>query len=108
MTTMNRVYLIGRLGRDPELRYTQGGSAVCTLSVATNDSWTDKAGQRQERTDWHRVVIFGESAEDVAKRLSKGSQAVVEGRLSTREYADKAGSKRSITEVIASTVISGS
>lgn len=102
--SVNKVMLIGRLGTDPEVRYTSGGGAVANFSMATNDSWTDKSGQRQERTEWHRVVVWGKTAELCGQYLSKGRQAYIEGRLQTREWTDKEGQKRYTTEVVAQTV----
>ena len=90
MASLNKVLLIGRLGRDPELRYTQGNTAVTTLSVATSDSWSDRqSGEKKERTEWHRVVVWGRQAENCEKYLSKGRQVFVEGRTQTREYQDR-------------------
>ena len=101
---VNKVILVGHLGADPDMRYTPSGQGVCELRLATSDSWTDKNGQRQERTEWHRVVVWGKRAEIVAKYLSKGRQVYVEGRIQTRSYDDKEGNKRYITEIIANDV----
>jgi single-strand DNA-binding protein len=101
---VNKVILIGRLGRDPELRYTQGGQPVANFSLATNERWTSKDGEKQERTEWHRIVVWGKTAETCSEYLSKGRQIYVEGRLQTREWEDKEGNKRSTTEVNANTV----
>jgi single-strand DNA-binding protein len=101
---VNKVILVGHLGADPEMRYTQGGAGVCELRVATNETWNDKNGQRQERTEWHRVVVWGKLAELCSKFLSKGRLVYVEGRLRTRSWDDKDGNKRYTTEVIASDV----
>jgi single-strand DNA-binding protein len=101
---VNKVIIIGNLGADPELRYTQGGQAVSNFRVATNEKWTDKEGKPQERTEWHRVVVWGRQAENCEKYLSKGRQVYVEGRLQTREWDDKDGNKRYTTEVVAQTV----
>ena len=101
--SINKVILIGRLGQDPELKYTPSGQAVSTLSLATSESWVDKGGQKQERTEWHRVVVWGKSAENCSKYLAKGRQIFVEGRLQTRSW-DKDGQKHYTTEIIASTV----
>jgi single-strand DNA-binding protein len=101
---VNKVILVGNLGADPELRYTPSGQGVCELRIATSDSWTDKQGQRQERTEWHRVVVWGKRAEVCAKYLSKGRQVYVEGRIQTRSWDDKDGNKRYMTEVIANDV----
>lgn len=96
--------LIGRLGQDPELKYTPGGAAVCNFSIATSESWTDKSGQKQEKTEWHRIVVWGKLAELCNQYLGKGRQAFVEGRLQTRSWDDKEGQKRYTTEVMANTV----
>ena len=100
MAGLNKVMLIGRLGRDPEIRYSQQGTAVVNFSVATSEQWTDKnTGDRQERTEWHRVVVFGKQAEVCEKYLSKGSQIYIEGRLQTRNY-EKDGQTHYITEIV--------
>jgi single-strand DNA-binding protein len=99
MAGVNKVILIGNLGRDPELRYTQGGAAVANFTVATNEKWRDKDGNNQERTEWHRVVVWGRTAENCAQYLHKGSSVYVEGRLQTREWEDKDGNKRNTTEI---------
>jgi len=104
MASVNRVILIGNLGRDPELRYVQSGQAVTTFSVATNDRWTDRDGKPQERTEWHRVVVWGKQAENCANYLAKGRSVYIEGRLQTREWEDKEGQKRQTTEIVAQTV----
>jgi single-strand DNA-binding protein len=102
--SVNKVILLGRLGQDPELKYTPGGAAVCNFSMATTESWTDKQGQKQEKTEWHRIVVWGKLAELCNQYLSKGRQAFVEGRLQTRSWDDKDGSKRYTTEILANTV----
>jgi single-strand DNA-binding protein len=102
--SVNKVILLGRLGQDPELKYTPGGSAVCNFSLATTESWTDKSGQKQEKTEWHRVVVWGKLAELCNQYLAKGRQAFLEGRLQTRSWDDKDGNKRYTTEILASTV----
>lgn len=99
MGSVNKVILVGNLGRDAELRYTPGGAAVATLNLATTEVWNDKAGQRQEKTEWHRVVLWGKSAESLAEYLVKGKQIYVEGRLQTRQWDDKDGNKRYTTEI---------
>ena len=104
MASVNKVIVIGNLGRDPELRYTQNGQAVANFTVATNENWTNKAGEREERTEWHRVVAWGRVAELCAEYLAKGRTVYVEGRLQTREWEDKEGQKRQTTEVVAQTV----
>lgn len=101
---INKVILIGRLGADPEVRYTSNGGAVANFNMATNESWTDKSGQKQERTEWHRIVVWGKLAELCGQYLSKGRQAFIEGKLQTREWTDKEGGKRYTTEVVAQTV----
>jgi single-strand DNA-binding protein len=101
---VNKVILVGNLGADPDMRYTPSGQGVCELRVATNESWTDKNGQRQDRTEWHRVVIWGKRAEICSKYLAKGRQVYIEGRIQTRNYDDKEGNKRYITEIIANAV----
>ncbi|MBI4482469.1 MAG: single-stranded DNA-binding protein [Acidobacteria bacterium] len=98
---VNKVILVGRLGRDPELRYTPGGSPVANFSVATNEVWTDKNGQRQERTEWHNIVAWNKLAEICSQYLVKGRLVYIEGRLQTREWDDKDGNKRRTTEVVA-------
>jgi single-strand DNA-binding protein len=102
--SVNKVILLGRLGQDPELKYTPGGSPVCNFSVATTESWTDKSGQKQEKTEWHRIVVWGKLAELCNQYLSKGRQAFLEGRLQTRSWDDKDGNKKYTTEILASTV----
>src|SRR3990170_880510 len=99
MASLNKVILIGNLGRDPEVKYTQSGAAVANLSVATNEAWTDRNGEKQERTEWHRVVAWGKQAEICAEHLAKGKQVYVEGSLQTRSWDDKDGNKRTTTEV---------
>ncbi len=97
--SLNKVMLLGRLGADPEIRYTQGGQAVSTLNLATNHNWKDESGVLQTRTDWHRVVVWGKLAETCHEYLKKGSKLYLEGTLQTRQYEDKDGQKRYITEV---------
>lgn len=105
MAGINKVILIGNLGRDPELRYTQSGSAVANLSVATTRAYTNsRTNERVEETEWHRVVVWGKQAEHCNQYLAKGRQVYVEGRLQTRNYEDKDGIKRYSTEVVADTV----
>src|SRR5215471_18292360 len=99
MGSVNKVILVGNLGRDAELRYTPGGAAVATLNMATTEVWNDKAGQRQEKTEWHRVVLWGRTAESLNEYLTKGKQIYVEGRLQTRQWDDKDGNKRYTTEI---------
>jgi single-strand DNA-binding protein len=102
--SVNKVLLIGRLGNNPEIRYTNTGTAVANFNLATSENWNDKNGQRQERTEWHRVVVWGKLAELCEKYLSKGRQCFVEGRLQTRSWDDKDGNKRYTTEIVASTI----
>ncbi len=102
--SVNKVILLGRLGQDPELKYTPSGSAVCNFSVATSENWMDKAGQKQERTEWHRIVVWGKLAELCNQYLSKGRQVFLEGKVQTRSWDDKEGTKRYTTEIMASTV----
>jgi single-strand DNA-binding protein len=99
MGSVNKVILVGNLGRDAELRYTPGGAAVATINMATTEVWNDKGGQRQEKTEWHRVVLWGKSAESLSEYLTKGKQIYVEGRLQTRQWDDKDGNKRYTTEI---------
>jgi len=101
---VNKVILVGHLGADPDMRYTPSGQGVCELRLATSESWNDKNGQRQERTEWHRIVVWGKRAEVCSKYLAKGRQVFVEGRIQTRNYDDKDGNKRYITEIIAQDV----
>jgi single-strand DNA-binding protein len=101
---INKAILIGNLGRDPELRYTQNGQAVANFTLATNESWTDKSGEKVERTEWHRIVAWGKVGELCAQYLSKGRTVYVEGRIQTREWEDKDGNKRSTTEINAQNV----
>lgn len=101
MASVNKVILIGNLGRDPEIRYMPSGDALATLSVATTDSWKDKSGEKQERTEWHRVSMFGRLAEIAGEYLKKGSQVYIEGRIQTRKYTDKDGVEKYSTEIVA-------
>lgn len=102
---INKVILIGNLGRDPEVRFTPSGQAVANFSIATSESWTDKnSGQKQEKTEWHRIVVWGKLAELCGEYLKKGRQCYVEGRLQTREWTDKENKKNYTTEVVANTV----
>src|SRR5881394_2815786 len=99
MGSVNKVILVGNLGRDSELRYTPGGAAVATLNLATTEVWNDKQGQKQEKTEWHRIVLWGKQAESLQEYLTKGKQIYVEGRLQTRQWNDKDGIKRYTTEI---------
>src|SRR6478752_3023895 len=98
---INKVILVGTLGKDPEVRYSQSGSALTSVSVATNESWKDKNGEKQERTEWHRVKFFGRLAEIAGEYLKKGSQVYIEGSLRTEKYSDKAGVEKYSTDIIA-------
>ena len=99
MGSVNKVILVGNLGRDAEVRYTPGGAAVATFSIATTEVWNDKSGQRQERTEWHNIDLWGKQAESLSEYLMKGKQVYIEGRLQTDEYTDKEGNKRKSTKV---------
>lgn len=101
MASVNKVILVGNLGRDPEVRYMPSGDAIANISVATTDNWKDKNGEKQERTEWHRVAFFGKLAEIVGEYLKKGSQVYVEGRLQTRKWTDKEGHDKYTTEIVA-------
>lgn len=104
MANLNKVMLIGRLGQDPEIRYTQSGSAVANATIATNDYWTDKQGGKQERTEWHSLVLWGKLADLAQSYLKKGSQVYVEGRMQTRDWEDQQGQKHYKTEVVVTTM----
>lgn len=99
MASVNKVILVGNLGRDPEMRYLPSGDAVASFSVATTETWKDKSGQRQEQTEWHRIAMFGKQAEVAGQYLKKGSSVYIEGRLQTRKWTDKEGNERQTTEV---------
>jgi len=101
MASVNKVILVGNLGRDPETRYTTGGDAVTNIRLATTDVWKDKNGEKQERTEWHNIVFYGRQAEIAGEYLKKGRQIYVEGRLQTRKWQDKDGQDRYTTEIIA-------
>ena len=101
MASVNKVILIGNLGRDPEIRYMPSGDAMANLNLATTDTWKDKAGEKQEKTEWHRVVMFGKQAEIAGEYLKKGSQVYIEGRLQTRKWQDKDGAEKYTTEIVA-------
>ena len=104
MGSVNRVILVGNLGRDAEVRHTANGQAVATLNLATTENWKDKEGQRQEKTEWHRVVVWGKTAEALGQYLTKGKQIAIEGRIETRQWDDKDGNKRYTTEIKADRV----
>ncbi|HYJ16498.1 MAG TPA: single-stranded DNA-binding protein [Candidatus Limnocylindria bacterium] len=99
--SVNKVILVGNLGKDPDVRYTQTGSAVANFSIATSEQWNDRDGKRQERTEWHNIVVWGKQAEHCGQYLSKGRQVFIEGSIRTRSYDDKSGNKRYVTEIIA-------
>ncbi len=99
MGSVNKVILVGNLGRDAELRYTPSGAAVSKFSLATTEQWNDKSGNRQERTEWHNIDLWGKQAETLTEYLRKGKQVYIEGRLQTDEYTDKEGNKRKTTRV---------
>ena len=101
---VNKVILVGNLGANPEMRFTQGGQPVANLRLATSERWTDKSGQKQETTEWHRVVVFGKQAEIVGQYLTKGRQVYIEGRIQTRQWQDQQGQKRYTTEIVAQRV----
>jgi single-strand DNA-binding protein len=102
--SVNKVILVGNLGKDPEVRFTNSGTAVARLSVATSEVWNDRDGNKQERTEWHNVVVWGKQGEHCGQYLAKGRQVYVEGSIRTRSYDDKSGNKRYITEVVAQRV----
>jgi single-strand DNA-binding protein len=99
MASVNRVILIGNLGKDPEIRYTQAGEPIANFSLATNEAWTDKSGQKQERTEWHRVEIFGKAAQVARDYLVKGRQVYLEGSIRYDEWTDKDGNKKYMTKI---------
>jgi single-strand DNA-binding protein len=99
MASVNRVILIGNLGRDPEIRYTQGGEPIANFSLATSERWTGKNGEKQERTEWHRVEVFGKAAQVAREYLAKGRQVYVEGSIRYDEWTDKDGNKRNTTKI---------
>ena len=104
MASVNKAIILGNLGRDPEVRQTASGKAVTTLRVATNESWVDQSGERQERTEWHSIVVWGRQAENCGQYLSKGRTVYVEGRLQTRKWQDKDGNDRYSTKIVADRV----
>ena len=105
MSSLNKVLLIGNLGKDPEVRYTQGGQTVATFSLATHENWTDQQGNRQERVEWHSIIAWGKLAELTQRFLTKGRQIYLEGRIHTREWTDQTGAKRRTTEINASNIV---
>ena len=104
MGSVNKVILVGNLGADPEVRHTQSERSVCNLSIATTEVWKDKGGQKQEKTEWHRVTVWGEQAENCGKFLAKGREVYIEGKLQTRSY-EKDGQKHYATDVVADRVV---
>lgn len=104
MASVNKAIIVGNLGRDPEMRYTQSNTAVTNFTVATTDTWSDRNGEKQERTEWHRVVTWGRLAEICGQYLQKGKQVYIEGRLQTREWEDQNGQKKYTTEIVAQTM----
>ncbi len=103
--SLNKVLLLGHLGRDPEMRYTSSGKAMATFSLATSEQWKDKDGNDQERTEWHRIVAWGRLGEVCGEYLSKGKQVFIEGRIQSRDWEDQDGNKRTTVEIIASDMI---
>ena len=103
--SVNKVILVGNLGANPEMRFTQGGQPVANLRIATTERWTDKSGQRQETTEWHRVVLFGKTAEIAGQYLTKGRQVYIEGRIQSRQWDDQQGQRRYTTEIVATNMI---
>jgi len=104
MSGVNKAIIVGFLGKDPEVRYTKGGTAVASFSVATSEKWTNKEGQKETKTEWHRIVAWGKLGEICGEYLSKGKQVYIEGRLQTREWEDNDGNKKQTTEIVASTM----
>ena len=102
--SVNKAIIIGRLGADPEVRYTQSGQSVANFNVATDESWTDKSGQKQEKVEWHRIVVWGRQAEHCGEYLRKGREVYIEGRIETREWQDRDGQRRFTTEIKAQNV----
>lgn len=102
---VNKAIIVGNLGADPELRYTSSGQPVCDMRVATQETWKGRDGEKKERTEWHRVVVWGKQGENVSKYLSKGRQVYVEGRIQTRSWEDREGQKRYTTEIVANNVV---
>ncbi len=101
MASVNKAILIGNLGKDPDVRYSPDGSAITNITLATTENWQDKSGEKQEKTEWHRVAFFGKLAEIAGEYLKKGSQVYVEGRIQTRKWQDKEGQDRYTTEIVA-------
>jgi len=105
MGSVNKVILLGNLGKDPELKYTPSGSAVANFTIATNETWKDKEGQKQEHTEWHRIVVWGKLAEICGEYLHKGRQVYIEGSIRSRTYKDREGVEKSITEIKADNMV---
>ncbi len=105
MGSVNKVILLGNLGRDPELKYTPSGAAVANFTIATNETWKDKDGQKQEHTEWHRVVVWGKLAEICGEYLHKGRQVYIEGSIRSRTYKDREGVEKSVTEIKADNMV---
>jgi len=103
--SVNKAILVGRLGRDPETRYTSAGQAVCNFTLATDETYRDRNGERQKRTEWHRIVVWGKQAENCGQYLKKGRSVYIEGRIQTREWTNKEGQKQYTTEVVANQVL---
>ena len=101
MAGVNKAILVGRLGKDPEIKYTPSGTAIANFTIATSENYKDKDGQKQERTEWHRIVAFGKLAEICGEYLAKGKQVYIEGRIQTRSWDDKDGNKKYMTEMVA-------
>lgn len=101
MASINKAIIVGNLGNDPEIRYSSGGDAIANMNIATTDSWKDKEGRKQEKTEWHRVTMFGKLAEICGEYLKKGSQVYIEGKLQTRKWTDKSDIERYTTEIVA-------
>lgn len=104
MAGVNKVILVGNLGADPEIRYTPSGTAVANFNIATSENWTNKEGQKETKTEWHKIVTFGKLAEICGEYLAKGKQVYVEGRIQTRQWDDRDGNKRYTTEIVANTM----
>ena len=104
MAGVNKAILVGRLGKDPEIKYTPSGTAIANFTIATSENYKDKDGQKQERTEWHKIVAFGKLAEICGEYLAKGKQVYIEGRIQTRSWDDKDGNKKYMTEIVANTM----
>ncbi|MCL4497160.1 MAG: single-stranded DNA-binding protein [Deltaproteobacteria bacterium] len=105
MGSLNKVLLIGNLGKDPELRYTPDGLAILRFSIATTEYFNDKSGSKNERTTWHNIVVFGKMGQSIANYLNKGKQVFIEGKINNRSYDDKEGNKKYITEIVATNIV---